>query len=204
MNREHDAFDEFLLHCSSEMEQAGRLPRTPEPWMPVHCAECNEELKAHYRYCSNCGASVALPGGDDNPYQLPRREVGRAFEVTLLGISQDVSSSSEAQDDDDLGGEDLKLTVIRLRIRNRTRERLCFSLTFAPSALIDATGRQHLPIVREEGDPDGMFDGWLYLYPETWVEGTLVFSEAGVPLQQIYISCQPQDREEDLFQFPLR
>lgn len=205
MRHDYDPFDEFLLHCSSEQEEAGRLPRTPEAWQPLICPDCQEEIKAHFRFCSNCGAAVTQPDGEGNPYDLPRRERGRLFEVTLVGISQDVISNGESRDDeDDEGDTETRLTVAHLRIRNRTSERLCLSLTFAPSVLIDLTSQQHLPVLREEGDLDSMFDGWFYLYPGTWVEGTLVFPDPGVPLQQIYISCQPQDREEDLFHFPLR
>ena len=205
--RERDPFDEFLRHCTSDMEPLGRLPRTPESLQPIHCADCGEELAPHNRYCSNCGGPVMLPERDENPYELPRREIGTCFEVTILGINQDVTHSGEARNefDPDSEAEGMRWTEVRLRIANRSGERLCLSLTFAQSALIDGTGRQYLAMgPDDEEESEGTLDGWFYLYPKAWVEGTLLFPEVPAQLAHCYLSCQPQDREEELFHFTLR
>ncbi|MEO7993947.1 MAG: zinc ribbon domain-containing protein [bacterium] len=203
--RERDPFDEFLLHCASDMEPLGRLPRTPESLQPLLCAECQETLQHNHRYCPNCGTAVQVPTSEENPYGLPRQERGRLFEVTVLGISPDVSNSGESHEVPDEEPEDSgRWTEVRLRLANRTGERLCVSLTFAQSALVDTTGRQSCPLPRDDGDADGLFDDWFYLYPHAWVEGTLLFPETGAPVVHLYVSCQPQDRDEELFHFTLR
>lgn len=209
MTPDRDHFDEFLIHCASDMEPTGALPPSPEHWQPLHCEQCGTELKAASRYCMNCGTPVFLDDGDENLYGVPLKETRQLFEVTLVGISLDVTDSgSEGEEEPwaDSGDEEAEAapaTLVRLRIQNRTAQRLCLSLTFGGSALIDRAGQQYLPEMRAEDDPDGWSDGWFYLYPGSWVEGTLRFAVPPGELAHLYVSCQPQDREEELFHFPL-
>ena len=219
---ERDQFDDFLLHCASDFEVHDRLPKTPETFEPVHCSECGTEVLAAFRFCSNCGVPNRANDNASSLYRLPVRQIGQLFEVTITAITHDSNTGeeslgkdstsefeqsyrhSDAVDEEDENEAEVPAIEVGLRITNRTDHRIAVSLTFAQSVLVDATGRQLLPLEREENDPDGFLERWFYLYPKAFVDGSLLFPEATSFIRQCYISCQPQDREEELFQFVLR
>ncbi|HYE79669.1 MAG TPA: hypothetical protein VEI97_16910 [bacterium] len=204
---QRDQFDELLLHCTSDPEALDRAPRTPAEAARI-CRNCGEDLKHNFRFCSNCSLPTFDLDEEENPYSLPIRQRGQHFEVTILGIEQDVTDG-EAQASDLSDGDDhspRRGTEVRLRITNLGEERLCVSLTFAQSALVDITGRQYFPQPRDRDDHESgaNLDRWFYLYPRAHVEGTLHFPDIPAALWHCYLSAQPQDREEDLFHFTLR
>jgi hypothetical protein len=191
--KKKDPFDELLMRCledgqaqTSDKKTAGEL----KTGSLVNCLTCNEVILMNYRYCPNCGEPTVDLSGDSKTGFNPLIMKKKLFRVTISDLDRDFCFNGQY------------FTRLNLKIENLTEDRLHVSLTFVDSVIISINGRQYSPLDSEDVDIPKMFESWFYIYPHAHRDGIMIFPEIPERIKSVYISCNPQNaEEEELFHF---